>query len=789
MQEVSIYQNALSQDFIVQYMFDEQPTNDPTLGLVGHFPIGYSPNSLSELADFAPPPVPSGTVAASQQGSGTVTFEETDEGGEQSAFDAQRNGRRDAFVPLSGAFSWQQTAFSRPTPGIAFDFRFGYSSANSFGGFQLGGVDPYSSGPLGSGWRSTFEARVIPSQYFSPLGDVTTVGLMHWDGSIETWDADDPQAITGSYHTRSEEYVGEFVITATNCQWTTPERLVYSFNLPDSGSAVMRGPLTSIQDFNGNSTQLLWNQISGIVTQLVDTVGGRYSLQYAATGLLTNLSFDSWQLNFAYDATNRLISKTLVNASGGYSNVDTTWHFGYGANGLLAQIIDPRGNTNTFVQYDQYGRQTNQVDALSRATATLYETPGDRQITRIDPTQHSWLESYDRKGHILAQQDPLGNITSYTYDESGNRTSITEPLGWTTLFAYDKRGNVIARTNALGFVSQWVMDAFFNKAVQEIDPTGWTNCYQLNETNGNLLSHYDGLGTLVSYSYSTNGLVLASTDANGHTTSLRYDTNGFLNAKTDPEGNVTGYSYNDAGWKLAQTNALKQVTTYAYDLDGKVVQTIDPINRTYTKTYDGNGNLLSASDAKGQLTTYGYDAANQRVAMTNRAGFAWTYTYSSRGALQSTTDPLGNTVTRTYDAANRLVTISDPLGNTITNIYDADANVTNMIDQLGHPWVRYDHLGRVIASTDPQGNTTRTTFDANGRVSQTTTPNGFPSTHFYDGRGRLTNWVDSQNYPWQYAYDGVGNITNITDALGGHYIMGYGPCNQRVLEQNPELLT
>ena len=49
--------------------------------------------------------------------------------------------------------------------------------------------------------------------------------------------------------------------------------------------------------------------------------------------------------------------------------------------------------------------------------------------------------------------------------------------------------------------------------------------------------------------------------------------------------------------------------------------------------------------------------------------------------------------------------------------------------------------------------------------------------------------MDSQNYPWQYAYDGVGNITNITDALGGHYIMGYGPCNQRVLEQNPELLT
>ena len=464
---------------------------------------------------------------------------------------------------------------------------------------------------------------MIPSQYFSPLGDVSTVGLMRWDGSIETWDADDPEALIGSYHTRNEEYEGEFAITATNCQWTTPKRLVYYFNLPDSGSAVMRGRLTSIHDFNGNSAQILWNQTSGVVTQVVDTVSGRYSFQYAASGLLTNVSFGSWQVNFAYNATNQLISKTLVNTSGTYTSVDTTWQFGYGANGLLAQIIDPRGNTNVFVQYDQYGRQTNEVDALGRTTATLYETPGERQITHIDPGANSWIETYDRKGNLLAQEDPLGNTSSYTYDTNGNRTSITEPLGWTTYFGYDRRGNVIASTNALGLASRWVMDAFFNKPVEAIDPTGWTNFFVLNETNGSLISNYDALGTLVSYTYSTNGLVLSSADANGHSTSFSYDTNGFLNVKTDPEGNGTGYGYNDVGWKLVETNALHQVTTCAYDLDGDVVQTVDPINRTFTKTYDGNGNLLSASDGKGQLTTYAYDAANQKVAMTNRASFAW----------------------------------------------------------------------------------------------------------------------------------------------------------------------
>ena len=77
---------------------------------------------------------------------------------------------------------------------------------------------------------STFETRVLPAGDFSPLGDVTTVGLMRWDGSIETWDLNDPD--TGEYETRNGEYNGEFVLTVTNCQWTTPQRLVYVFKPP-----------------------------------------------------------------------------------------------------------------------------------------------------------------------------------------------------------------------------------------------------------------------------------------------------------------------------------------------------------------------------------------------------------------------------------------------------------------------------------------------------------------------------------------------------------------------------
>jgi RHS repeat-associated protein len=790
-QEVSVYQTALSPDFIAQNMFASQPTNDPTLNLKGYFPLGYSTNAAAELSNFAPAPVPSGTESASKQGTGTVAFEEVSESGEQSAFDSQRNGGRDAITPLSGSFTWQQTAFARPTPGVGFDFRLGYSSGNSFGGYKLGGNDPYAAGAIGSGWRHTFETRVLPAQTFSPLSDADTLGLMNWNGSIETWDLDYG---TGQYETRNKEYSGELMITTTNCQWTTPERLVYFFRRPDSGPAVMRGRLISIRDFNTNTVQILWNETSGVITQVVDSVSGRYSFNYNAN-LLTNITFGQWQVNLGYDATNRLTSKAITNTSGLYANVNTTWQFRYDTNGLLSQIIDPRSNTNIFIQYDQYGRQTNQTDALGRSTVTRYGSPGMRQITRIDPGTNSWIETYDRKGHILAQQDPLTNITSYTYEEHGNRTSIVEPLGWTTYFGYDDRANLVAKTNALSEVTLWKIHEFFNKAVQQVTPqppdangrTTWTNFYQY-DVHGNLTNQYDALGSLVTYTYFTNGLLFTSADANGNTTQFGYDTNGFLKTRTDAATNTATFFPNEVGWKTREVNALGEPTSYAYDLNGNVIRTQDALSRAFYRTNDPNGNVLASMDGKGRLTTYLYDAANERTNMTDRTGTNRSaYVYTSRGKLDHVTDPLNYSVTNTYDAANRLVYVSDPVGSSVTNQYNANGNLIFFFDKLGKRWSKtYDRLNRLETEADPFGNAKRTVYDVAGRIQEIVTPNGYPSLHTYDGRGRLTKWVDPENFLWHYDYDGVGNITNITDALQGHYVMVYSNRNERILERNQD---
>ena len=548
--EVAIYQGSLNQSQIIDRMLKDQRT---FANLKGYFKLGFSTNSADCYHNFVATP-PMGTDAATNLGVGSVTFEETDQAGEQSLFDSQINHGDQAIAPLSGAFSWSQIALARPVPGVAFEFRLGYSSATPSVAPADGQADPYDNRILGPGWRQSFDTRIAPEQ------NSTERRLVMWDGSIETW-----FRTNATFLTRHHEYRGELVqLPDFSIEWTTPDRLVYHFRDP-TDSGLMAGRLDQIRDFNGNTVQMQWNEDEGYITNVIDTVGGQYTFNYNTQyGLLTNVTFGQWQANFAYDAANRLISKTLTNTSGIYTNINTTWQFQYSpANGLLAGIIDPRGNTNQFVQYDQYGRMTNQLDALGRASSIRFGVPGNRQITRFDPGTNIWVETYDRKGHILAQQDPLTNITSYAYNASGNRISMTEPLGWQTTFSYDNRANVIASTNALGEVKRWVVHDFFNKVIQEIkaqppDANGisvWTNFYAY-DVGGNLTNQADALGILVRYSYFSNGLVSTSTDANGNTVRFIYDTNGFLAARIDPATNSTSYILNEVGWKLKEINAL-----------------------------------------------------------------------------------------------------------------------------------------------------------------------------------------------------------------------------------------
>jgi RHS repeat-associated protein len=773
-QEVRIYQQDVGTPLIGTRMFaDLVPSSYPRLR--GYYKLGYSTNSADQYRNFSAY-APSNTDPAVKQGAGSIAFEEVDQGGEQSLFDSRKNNGESAIVPLSGAFTFQQPVLTRPTRGIPMALRIGYSSANAYTAAKLGEKDLLEDKPMGRGWRHSFQMRLVYK------GIATERHLVRWDGSIETW-IGNPAA--GIYTTRHGEYRGELTrLPDWNYEWKTPDHVRYRFFNPESADHV-EGRLFEIEDMNGNAIRIAYDP-DGRVSQVEDTVGGQYLFGYDGPGHLTSIRFNDWLASFEY--ANDLLVAHSVSGPPGYATATNRWEYLYNANGLLWRIKDPRGNYQTEVGYDAYGRRTSLSNALGRTTWFEYDRPARRQIQMTDAGGRRWVDTFDRKGRMLAHADPLNATALFAYDAGGNVISRTEPLGWKTTYAYDLRSNLIAETNALGLVRRWVIHPTYNKPVEAIDQLNWST-YFAYDAAGNLLTNYDGLGVLALNTYYTNGLLKTSADGNGHATSFSYTPEGFLETKTDPATNTWRYGHNELGWPLAITNPLDQVVTFTYDVNGRQLTMTDPL-RTFSKSYDANGNVLAESDAKGAVTRYVYDAANQRTQMVDRASNSWAYTYTSRGALETSTDPLTNSLTRTYDDVNRLIRVTDPLGNVERMEYDDNGNTVATVDKLDRRYTRsYDRLNRVVAETDPLGNTRATTYDAAGRIKTIKLPKGYTSTHDYDNRGRLIRWLDPENLKWEYAYDGVANITNITDAMDGHYVMAYGLMNERIMERNQDSIT
>ncbi|NQU22393.1 MAG: hypothetical protein HQ567_14030 [Candidatus Nealsonbacteria bacterium] len=778
-QELAIYQEYRSKTLIRTYMYSDQPSSDPDLR--GYYKLGWSSDTNDYFKNFSAY-APTNTNPGVKSGSGDVTFDEVDEKGEQSIFDSRRNGGRDRIAPLSGAYTWRQSVMQRSTPGVDFDFRIAYSSANSFSGYKLGDDDPMTGSTLGNGWRHSFDARMIPMEEYLPFFGSDTIGLMTWDGGVEMWDDDE-----GKWQTRHKEYRGELKEHGDYYEWTTPGRLVYTFKDPYSGPVEempLRGRLVQIRDFYSNTVDVLWHA-DGYVTQVVDTVGDRYDFHYQGA-LLTNVTFGQWSVAFEHDESNQLIAKTWSGPTNEYDTANTRWQFSYNGEDLLYRVTDPRSNDNMTVYYDEYGRMTNQVDALSRERGIQYGVPDTRSKTLTDAEGHDWVDTFDRKGHLISTKTPLGYETTYEYDEFGNRVSTTEPLGWRTTYAFDERSNKTAQTNALGQVRAWTYHTLFNAPLTETDPADWTRHYTYDD-GGGVLTQYDDMGTLVILTYTSNGLVEAATDANGNTSSFTYNQDGFLVSKTDPAANTWGYARNEWGWTLTATNPLNEVTHLSYDIRGNVTKSVDPLWREYVSTYDDRGNLTSQADAKGQYTYLHYDAMNQQTLRVDRAGAEWKTTYTDRGKLSTASDPYTNTLTYTYDEENRLVEIADPLSNVVQHEYDDNGNRVATVDKLGRRWTaEYDRLNRGVTKSDPLQNTVETSYDVVGRIDTVTSPKGCPSLHEYDDRGRLIKWIDAEGCEWLYDYDPVGSITNIMDPRRGDYVMTYGTRNERTMERNQD---
>ena len=829
-QEVAVFQQALTRSTISTQMFkDIAAASFPKM--TGYYKLGYSATPADNLKNFAASPA-TGTNPATKAGTGTIDFPETDKQGEQSLFDTMKNAGRDATAPLAGAFSWQRAVFTRPTAGIPLELKLGYNSGISFNSQQLeGGGNMYSDDAvLGSGWRHSFQTRLIPGNLFNASSPASLVGLLLWDGTLETWQ----RQTGGIYKTTHGEYRGELRDNPADPDtmlWITPDRLVYVFYDPSTIDPPLTGLLKEIRDFNGNRVVLNYDSDLGRLNTVTDTGGGVWTFNYNAQNQLVNVTGLGWTVSFTFNGDGRLATFSHTGPAAYLSSpaLSTTWTFNYNTPGLLSGVTTPRGTTNISVAYDTYGRKITETDGAGRTMNYRYGDPGPRQISRTDGDGKIWTETFDRKGHVVAKRDPLGATNSYEYDATtGVMTQLTEPLGWITTYGYDSRSNMITKTDALGQVWRWVfpqttdpagttnghlndgngLTSLLNRPVKDIRPrvagetSDWENRY-IYDTKGNLLRQEDDLGPLAVYGYDSRGLVTSAMDGNLHEKKTTYDAvTGFPLTSTDPANKTTAFGTTELGWHQTVTDPLAHTTTFEFDINGNVVRTTDAIGRVIRNTYDETGNLRFSYDAKNQPSEFRYDSSNLRNWSSDRAGNIMDFSFNGRSLPYQTTTPSVPVsqasgapqmqrlvTTNIYDDAGRILRVTDPAGDYVEHTYDLNGNETATRDKLGKIWHKqYDSLNRVVVVIDPLGNTRGTIFDEAGRVKSTTDANGNTSTNAYDGRGRLHQWTDPAGGVWIYSYDGTGNILDIEDALHGHYVMTYDARNLRLTEKNQDNL-
>jgi len=430
------------------------------------------------------------------------------------------------------------------------------------------------------------------------------------------------------------------------------------------------------------------------------------------------------------------------------------------------------------------------------AQEEVYDAQGNRAYT---------LErTYNERGDLLTETNPLGQRATYTYDPKGRLESATsfsgrmrtqlhrdangrireqvergdDGISHTTSWGYDLYGRKIRHTDYLQHTTHTTYDPLVNQVIRTDYPA---------------IATADGepLSVASSAIYDPFGNPITQTNANGQTRRTRYNAYGSPTEIRHPGGAVETLRYNRNGTLHSATDPDGLTTQYERDVLGRV------LSKTYIfddqtpaqETSSTSGfNLLSQTDKEGKATHFAYDGAGRKI-REECSGRVTEYKYNALGQLSTVckhngTQPL--LIHYEKDLEGRILEErhTDSAGQTLYRIstsYDEGGyrqTVTRHIN--GHEAVtrfNYDSFGRLIQETDPEGNVTCTQYDEKARnllgqrVLQITTtdPRQIRSIDTHDALSRTikqeTRRGETTLSCREMVHDPVGNLTTQRDQI------------------------
>jgi RHS repeat-associated protein len=271
--------------------------------------------------------------------------------------------------------------------------------------------------------------------------------------------------------------------------------------------------------------------------------------------------------------------------------------------------------------------------------------------------KYSLEYTYDKKGNLATETNPIGQKAFYTYDLNNNKIGETDFSGKKISYEYDNLNRLIKKT--IGGIDQKYTEIYEydlkNNKISETDIYGNTTYYKYDAFN-NLIEEIfpfiqDAYGKLATptkiYKYDDLNRQIEKIDSLTNTAKITYNALNKPILIEYPDGTTEKNIYNKDGTLKENINQEGTKTKYEYDYQKRVIlKTILPSDgqRSRIETFEYDAfNLISKTDPDGNILKYFYDGALRKSAeeflsKDNKLLSIEQYYYNDLGFLSTKTE-------------------------------------------------------------------------------------------------------------------------------------------------------
>lgn len=218
---------------------------------------------------------------------------------------------------------------------------------------------------------------------------------------------------------------------------------------------------------DGTNSSISTSTVSSYANSVIDANGKTWA--YTSHGFVTGLYGGYDTLTQIFKPTDAGTPDVTLTYGGDYNvrsltdTANNVWN--YYTNPFRYEIVSPvqaqaAANAGSVSQYDRYGQDVAEVDALGRSTSIIYDDLG-RAVQKTRPAGDSVLTTYDARGNVLtSRRRPIGGTgttdltTTYTYVEGPSVVTCAtpaicnkpqteqDPLLFTTTYAWNPNGTL-----------------------------------------------------------------------------------------------------------------------------------------------------------------------------------------------------------------------------------------------------------------------------------------------------------------------------------------------------------